>query len=241
MKKTVLIVDDDLDLLEMLQEYLEQDGYDTITTNDSANVQDILLSQAVDLVVQDLLMPGDDGIALIGKHYNELSIPVIMMSGRAEATDRIIGIEAGADDYLAKPFLPRELSVRVKAIFRRIEQMDKKLRDEAVTYEGPDVIQFDRWSMDRAQYQVFSDQGESAGLTVSEFKVLERLVLSQNVVLTRQQLFETIRDLDADVFDRAVDIQISRIRKKLHDTPKKPRYIKTVRSAGYVFQADVKA
>lgn len=236
--KTILLVDDDPDLRGMLKEYLHGDGYDVVDTGSTAEAESIISDQAIDIIVQDLIMPGDNGIAMIQKVYSQWPIPVIMMSGKAEATDRIIGIEAGADDYIAKPFLPRELSARIQAIFRRTQLLEERARAEISTANESDLICFDCWKMDRGQYQVFDQDGQSAEFTVSEFKVLERLVLANNVVLSRQQLFETIRELDADVFDRAVDIQISRIRKKLRDTARNPKYIKTIRSAGYIFNAE---
>lgn len=229
-KKTILIVDDDELLLDMLDEYLQQDGYTTLTATNGADYLSILEKNQIDVIVQDLLLGNDDGMALL-KQVRETHItPIIMISGRGEATDRILGIEAGADDYLAKPFLPKELSVRINAILRRQETMVP-----APTEAQENTLSFDVWTLDLNSYHVQHENGDIAPFTTGEFMVLKKLVENPSNVLSRDQLLNIMREYDADVFERAVDIQISRIRKKLDDSAGKPRYIKTVRGIGYIF------
>lgn len=229
-KKTILIVDDDNFLLEMLDEYLQQDGYTTLTAQNGADYLALLAKNQVDVIIQDLLLGEDDGMELLKIVCKDYQIPVIMMSGRGEATDRILGIEAGADDYLAKPFLPKELSVRINAILRRQDTMTA-----APSNTGNNSLTFDCWTLDPNSYHVSHENGDIAPFTTGEFMVLKKLVESPNQVFTREQLLNIMREFDADVFERAVDIQISRIRKKLGDSASNPRYIRTIRNVGYIF------
>ena len=229
-QKTVLIVDDDELLLDMLDEYLQQDGYTTFTAVNGADYLAILENNQIDVIVQDLLLGDDDGMELLKQVCKDHQIPVIMMSGRGEATDRILGIEAGADDYLAKPFLPKELSVRINAILRR---QNAATATPAATKSS--TLTFDVWTLDLNTYDVQHKNGDIAPFTTGEFMVLRKLVESPNQVFSRDQLLNIMREFDADVFERAVDIQISRIRKKLGDSASNPRYIRTIRNVGYIF------
>lgn len=235
MQKTILLVEDDIDLLEMLMSYLEIDGFKTIACGSSDECLDILNTQPIDLIVQDRILWGEDGLELLKEIRKKTDTPLIMMSGRSDPPDRILGIEAGADDYIAKPFYPKELVVRINAILKRSAGAPKT---QPQSLEEQTIIRFGEWTMNRDCYEVKNENGDNAGLTTAEFRLLERLILSQNRALSREQLLDTLSQYDEDIFDRAIDIQVSRIRKKLKDPVKNPEYIKTVRSVGYIFIAE---
>ncbi len=167
---------------------------------------------------------------------------VIVVSGKDTPIDRIVGLEMGADDYLTKPFELRELSARIKAVLRRTAQGGKPANDVAEgTLHKANRIFFNGWILDRLQYQVFNEAGKSAGLTSGEFKLLEALVITPNRVLSREHLFALTRPGDFDAFDRAIDIQIGRIRKKINDDPRDPALLKTIRGVGYLFAGESRA
>lgn len=234
-KATVLSVDDDPNLQMVVQTYLEDDGYRVICAGSEAEL-DALLSQKYDVVLLDLVLPDSEGFSLIQKLRAQSNAPIIIVSGKSDTMEKIVGLEMGADDYLTKPFEMRELSARIKAVLRRVREHSHPAN--AATDDTK--ILFGDWQMDRAQYQVFDTSGQSADLTTGEFQLLEALVMAPGRVLSREQLFDLTRSGNFDVYDRAIDIQIARIRKKIGDNAKDGQMVKTVRGIGYMFTGDVK-
>ncbi len=237
-KATVLSVDDDENLQLVVGQYLEDDGYKVLKAVSGKDMRDKLLSSAADVVLLDLVLPDAEGFSLIKIIRESTSAPIIIVSGKSDTTEKIVGLEMGADDYITKPFEMRELSARIKAVLRRAIP-EPSNESGAQPGGGPQKIHFDGWCLDRTQYQLFDERKSSADLTTGEFKLLEALLLSPNRALTREFLFELTRDGNFDAFDRAIDIQIGRIRKKLKDDPQSPRYIKTVRGVGYMFTGEI--
>ncbi len=229
MKKTetLFLVDDDRELCDTLVENLRRKGFRVIAAHSAAECLDKLDHQPVDLVLLDLVLPDGSGLSLIGTIRAHTPAPILVISGRNETADRVVGLDMGADDYLNKPFEMAELYARVNAHLRR----SKAARAH---HAGTASLRIGRWTLDRAQMQVFDDKGESGGLTVREFGLLEALALSPNRVLSREQLLDATRTGALDVFDRSVDIQIARIRKKIGDSGRAPRVIRTLRGAGYM-------
>lgn len=241
-KATVLSVDDDQALQITVAHYLEEDGYTVLSAFSGAEAVEKLKTESPDLVLLDLVLPDEEGFRVLTKIKAQWSVPVIIVSGKSDTTEKIVGLEMGADDYITKPFEMRELSARIKAVIRRGEPAQAPAAKTATSEAVKDKIMFgDGWVLDRLQYQLFDKKGASAELTAGEFRLLEALVMSPNRALTRDYLFELTRENEFDAFDRAIDIQIGRLRKKLNDDPKDPAFIKTVRGVGYMFCADVKA
>ncbi len=237
-KATVLTVDDDENLQIVVRHYLESEGYKVLTAASGDELLDKLHSSKADVILLDLILPDTDGLHLMGKIRQKTSAPIIVVSGKGDTTDRIIGLEMGADDYLGKPFEMRELSARIKAVLRRRAQdsAENNTPPNAEASRGKaDRITFNGWILDRTQYQLYDPSSESANLTTGQFKLLEALMMSPNRALSREYLFELTREGDFDAYDRAIDIQIARIRKKLQDDPKSPAILKTIRGVGYMF------
>ncbi len=237
-KATVLSVDDDEGLQTVVTHYLSNEGYTTLSAHSGKQLLDVLKDNTPNLILLDLVLPDTDGISILAQLRGQ-KIPVIVVSGKSDTTEKIVCLEMGADDYMTKPFEMRELSARIKAVLRRAEEMPAGVANESNEQQA-DKIKFGPWILDRAQFQMFDEKGASADLTTGEYKLLEALASQPNKVLSRERLFELTRASDYDSFDRAVDIQIGRLRKKLGDDPKDPQYIKTVRGAGYMFCGDIK-
>lgn len=242
-KGTVLTVDDDADLQVVMRHYLEAEGYQILSAQSGAEMLSKLETASPDIILLDLILPDNDGLTLLTQIRSKSSAAVIVVSGKDETADRIVGLEMGADDYLTKPFEMRELSARIKAVLRRTAATEAPANDKTAASglaKAPRIL-FGGWVLDRRQYQLFDADGKAADLTSGEFRLLEALVSAPNRVLSREQLFELTRGGDFDTYDRAIDIQIARIRKKLQDDPKNPELIKTVRGVGYMFTGDAKA
>jgi two-component system, OmpR family, response regulator len=219
-KATVLSVDDDKNLQVVVGQYLESDGYTVVQAYNGKELQEKLNPDCADVILLDLVLPDAEGFSLITKIREKARIPIIIVSGKSDTTEKIVGLEMGADDYITKPFEMRELSARIKAVLRRSVQKAAEQKNAENTGNQPDRIYFSGWCLDRTQYQLFDKKNNSAELTTGEFKLLEALVMSPNRVLSREHLFELTREGDYDAFDRAIDIQIGRIRKKLGDDSK---------------------
>lgn len=191
----------------------------------------------LDVILLDLVLPDGEGLTLIPQLQTKTSAAIIVVSGKSDTTEKIICLEMGADDYITKPFEMRELSARIKAVLRRREPSNDASKNETKEKnKAKEKIEFEQgWCLDRTQYQLFDDKNKSVELTTGEFKLLEALVLSANRALSREHLFELTRDGEFDAYDRAIDIQVARLRKKLRDDSKAPRIIKTVRGVGYMF------
>ena len=232
----ILIVDDDAETRSLLREYLQKQGYRVTTAGDGKAMRAAMQGTAPDLVVLDLMLPGEDGLQLCRDLRARSNLPVVMLTARGEETERIIGLEMGADDYLAKPFNPRELLARIKSVLRRARSLPENLAPEAAK-----AFRFAGWSLDVATRNLTAADGLVVPLSGAEFKLLRIFLAHPNRVLTREQLIELMKPRDAGPFVRAIDVQVSRLRQRLRDDAREPRIIKTVRGEGYVLAAPVEA
>ncbi len=226
---TLLIVDDDPGLRELLGDYLGREGYNVRMAADATEMDRLLAEARPDLLVLDLMLPGEDGLSIARRLRASLDIPILMLSARGEDIDRIIGLEVGADDYLPKPFNPRELLARIRALLRRSrESRTAEASAAADGYAfGPYVLELDSHRLLK--------NGEEVVLTHAEFSLLKLLTEHPNRVLTRDQIMDMLKGYDRDPFDRSIDVRITRLRRKLEDDPAAPRYIRTVWGQGYLF------
>jgi two-component system OmpR family response regulator len=232
----ILIVDDDAETRSLLQEYLQRQGYRVTSAAHGKALRGALVTGRPDLIVLDLMLPGEDGLQLCRDLRTRSNLPVIMLTARSEETDRIVGLEMGADDYLAKPFNPRELLARIKSVLRRARSLPGNLEPEAVK-----SFRFAGWTLDAASRNLTAPDGVVVPLSGTEFKLLRVFLAHPNRVLSRDQLIELMISRDAGPFDRAIDVQVSRLRQRLRDDAREPRIIKTVRGEGYVLSAQVEA
>ncbi len=230
---TLLIVDDDRDIRSLLADYLETHGYTALTAADGKAMWTMLDQHKVDLLVLDLNMPGEDGLTLCRNLRSKSSLPVIMLTARAEPLDRILGLEMGADDYLPKPFEPRELLARIRSVLRRTHNTSQGSEQAAQR------IRFGDWVLDLVARHLISPDQRVIALSGSEYKLLNFFLNQANTVLNRDQLLNMTQGRDADPFDRSIDIQISRLRQKLGEDARSPQIIKTVRNGGYVLSVNV--
>lgn len=231
---TILIVDDDRDIRQLLADYLNTNGYQTLMAADGTAMWSMLDQANVDLIVLDLNLPGDDGLTLCRKLRAQSSIPVVMLTARGEPLDRILGLEMGADDYLPKPFEPRELLARIRSVMRRLQvasQMDPDHHTQK--------LKFANWTLDLTARHLLDQDGVVTALSGAEFRLLMIFLEQPNRILTRDQLLNITHGRDADPFDRSIDIQISRLRQKLKEDARMPQIIKTVRNGGYVLAVHV--
>lgn len=231
-KGTILTVDDDENLQFVIEQYLNDEGYKVLKANNVTSAHEFIGSTELDLILLDLGLPDGEGLTLITLFRSQSTVPIIVVSGKDDTMEKIVCIEMGADDYLTKPFEMRELSARIKAILRRI---DDATPAEAVqkSNQKTDKVNLGNWILDRAQYQLFDLDENSTDLTTGEFLLLDALVSSNNRALSREFLFDQTRDGEFDAYDRAIDIQIARLRKKIHDDDNS--IIKTVRGIGYMY------
>ena len=232
----ILIVDDDAEIRSLLTRYLEKSGLRATAVGDGRAMWRALDAGAFDLVVLDLMLPGDDGLTLCRTLRAKSDMPVLMLTARGDETDRIIGLEMGADDYLPKPFNPRELLARIKVILRRTRSLPPNLHP---VDEGR--LRFAGWVLDTARRQLVSPAGEVTPIGGAEYKLLHVFVTHPNRVLSRDQLLDLSQGREADPLDRSIDVQVSRLRQRLGDDPRDPALIKTVRGEGYVLSAPVEA
>ena len=229
----VLVVDDDSQLREQVASYLAEHGFQVHAAADARSMDQILASAPIDLVVLDLMLPGEDGLSICRRLTADGGPAIIMVSAMGEEIDRVLGLELGADDYLPKPCSPRELLARVRAVFRRLEEVRGGAPRKGKAY------QFQGFVVDALRRQLKSPSGATILLTSGEFSLLSAFLDHPQRILSRDQLIEIARGHDADVFDRAVDVQISRLRRKLHACSD-GEIITTVRGAGYMFDVAVK-
>jgi DNA-binding response OmpR family regulator len=230
----ILIVDDQREICDLVQEYLASEGYRVSTAHDGAGMRRVIAQEPVDLVILDLMLPGEDGLTLARSLREESSVGIIILTGRGETVDRIIGLEMGADDYLPKPFHLRELLARVKSVLRRASTRS----DDRHGASRPRA-QFAGWNLDLATRELLSPSGKEVRLTTGEFDLLAAFVNNANQVLTRDRLLDLARNREAGPFDRTIDVQVGRLRRKLEDDPQRPTMIKTVRGSGYIFTPSV--
>ena len=244
-KDIILIVDDDVELQQLLTRYLTEQGYTTSVVGDGNAMDHWLDQQRADLIILDLMLPGEDGLSLARRIRHRSSTPIIMLSARGEELDKIIGLEVGADDYLSKPFNPRELLARIRAVLRRGYSQETLTADsennnsaatrKSGTAEYP--IHFGEFTLDMESRILWRNDTE-VNLTSGEMELLIILVKHPNRVLARDQLMDMINASDADSFDRSIDVRITRLRRKLDDSSAKPRFIRTVWGEGYRFTPD---
>jgi len=233
----ILVVDDQREICDVVQEYLAGEGYRVSTAHDGSGMRKVLSQAHVDLVILDLMLPGEDGLTLARALRDEQSgIGIIILTGRGETVDRIIGLEMGADDYLPKPFHLRELLARVKSVLRRVQT---RTGDTAAPPRTR--VRFAGWSLDLSSRELLSPAGEEVRLTTGEFDLLAAMVQNPNQVLSRDRLLDLARNREAGPFDRTIDVQVGRLRRKLEDDPQNPNLIKTVRGSGYIFTPPVEA
>ena len=231
----IVIVDDQPEICELVHNYLSGEGYRVSTANDGPSMRRIMQQYEVDLVLLDIMLPGDDGLSLARQLRAQSDIGIIILTGRGETVDRIIGLEMGADDYLPKPFHLRELLARVKSVLRRASA-----RSES-TKPPPQSAMFNGWKLDLTSRELTAPSGEEVRLTTGEFDLLAAFVANANQVLSRDRLLDLARNRSSGPFDRTIDVQVGRLRKKLEDDPQNPSLIKTVRGSGYIFTASVDA
>lgn len=232
---TLLIVDDDNAIRELLGDFLTPFGYKVLLAADGKAMFDYLDCEEVDCIILDLMLPGEDGLTLCQKLRQTSSMPVIMLTAVGTETDRIIGLEMGADDYIAKPFNPRELLARIKAVLRRSQQ-------QVETYIAPQMLpifSFEKWCLDTSKRKLISPESLEVPITGGEYELLLAFLKKPLTVLSRDHLLEETKNRSAGPFDRSIDVQISRLRQKLEIDPKNPQIIKTVRGGGYLFTAQV--
>jgi DNA-binding response OmpR family regulator len=235
MGKNLAIVEDDPDVRAVLERCLTSDGYRVTALATAAGLDEALSGGDIDLVIVDVGLPDADGLALTGQLRQRHDVGIIIVSGRGDLTDRVVGLELGADDYITKPFEPREVLARVRSVLRRNE------RNKAAPSEGGTrlLYRFNGWSVDITAQALFDSEGAPVPLTSGEYKLLEVFVTRPNRVLSRDQLLELVYANDTPAFDRSVDVRVGRLRKKLGDPSGQPQLIKTVRNGGYIFAGKV--
>lgn len=229
----ILLVEDDAEIGTMLSRFLTDHGLRVTRLTDGRGIDRTLAAGRVDLVVLDVMLPGEDGLAICRRLRGRSTVPIIMLTALGSETDRIVGLEMGADDYLPKPFSPRELLARIRAVLRRGQIAEAAQTDRPVT------MTFDDWRLDTATRQLFDPQGVRVPLTSGEFNLLAVFCQHARKVLSREQLLDLLHGRAAAVFDRSIDIQVSRLRRKIEPDPRDPTLIKTVRYGGYMFTPKV--
>ncbi len=231
----ILIVDDDAGIRDLLGQFLQKHGFETLLARDGQQMWALYDKSAVDLIILDIMMPGKDGMTLCKELRQKSQIPIIMLTAISEDVDRIIGLEMGADDYLSKPFNPRELLARIKAILRR----SGGTAPTRVMNKNSRVFSFSGWQLNRVERRLYSPDQVEISLSTGEYNLLLAFLERPNQVLSRDQLLDLTRNRPAGPFDRSIDIQISRLRHKIEEDHKTPQIIKTVRGGGYVLSTEV--
>src|SRR4029077_9677619 len=231
----IVIVDDQREICDLVQGYLTGEGYRVSTAHDGGEMRRTMAQGGVDLVILDLMLAGEDGLTLARSLREESSVGIIILTGRGEIVDRIIGLEMGADDYLPKPFHLRELLARVKSVLRRASSRNAERQSVPTRSKA----RFAGWNLDLSSRELYSPSGKEVRLTTGEFDLLAAFVNNANQVLTRDRLLDLARNREAGPFDRTIDVQVGRLRRKLEDDPQKPTMIKTVRRTGYIFTPPV--
>ena len=231
----ILVVDDEPEIAELLRRYLSLQGYAVSTADGGVAMRRMMADAEIDLVLLDLGLPGEDGLALMRSLRESSSVAIIVVTGRGEPVDRIVGLEVGADDYVTKPFDVRELAARVRSVLRRTKEAAAKSQ-EAVQM---DVARFAGWTLHLGARRLESPEGKPVDITTGEFELLATLVKSPGRVFSRDELLEATRNRGAGPFDRTIDVQVGRLRRKIEADPQRPELIKSVRGAGYVLTPKV--
>lgn len=236
MPPNILIVDDDREIRNLLADYLEANGFRAVTAADGGAMWHVLEKQPVDLIVLDLGLPGEDGLQLCRRLRTQSETPVVMLTARGEPLDRILGLETGADDYMVKPFEPRELLARIRNVLRR--RLPLTPLTEGGSRDAQRIV-FSNWTLDLVARHLLNPHGTAVMLSGAEFRLLKIFLQHPNRVLNRDQLSILIKGRDADPLDRSIDLQVSRLRQKLEDDAKNPALLKTVRNEGYVLASTI--
>jgi two-component system phosphate regulon response regulator OmpR len=227
----LLVVDDDAELRELATAYLSQQGYDVKSVADAVGMDACLATEHFDLLILDLMLPGEDGLSIAKRLKGRFDLPIIMVSAQGEDVDRIVGLEVGADDYIAKPFNPRELLARIRAVLRRAKSRG------VVQNAGTGVIRFGEFELDLGAHRLLR-KGEAVALTSGEFDLLAVLARHPNKVLDRDRILDLLTGAERSPFDRSIDVRVTRLRSKIEPDPGRPVYIKTIWGKGYLFSPD---
>ncbi|MDG3084984.1 response regulator [Vibrio hannami] len=232
----ILVVDDHAEIRELLKRFLTPHGFHVVTAEDGDSMERAMRQQSFDLIILDLMLPGKDGVTLCREVRMTSNIPIIMLTALGEEIDRIIGLEVGADDYLAKPFNPRELLARIKSVLRRHFSIPGVSEQASTTNSN---YSFAGWKLNTTTRELFDGSGVLVSLTSTEFELLVAFLTHPNVVLSREDLLKLVQGRGADVYDRAIDTLISRLRRKIEVNPKEPKLIKTIWGGGYQLSCEV--
>lgn len=229
----ILIVDDDPRICRLISRYLEREGFAVQSAADGDEMRVRLAETPADLIIMDLQLPGEDGLTLTRELRRDNDVAIIILTGKGETVDRIVGLEVGADDYLGKPFDERELLARVRSVLRRSAPSEAPVAGRpGLTFEG--------WHLDLDAHELTSPDGERVVLTTAEFRLLSGLAQNAKRVLNRDQLLDLVAAREWDPYDRSIDVLIGKLRRKLEEDPKSPALIKTIRGVGYMFACDVR-
>jgi DNA-binding response OmpR family regulator len=228
----ILTVDDDPRICRLIARYLEREGFEVRAATNGEEMRARMAEAPVDLIIMDLLLPGEDGLSLTRELRRESNVAIIILTGKGETVDRIVGLEVGADDYLGKPFDERELLARVRSVLRRSAAGAPRTDDRA-------GLAFEGWQLDLDAHELTAPDGDRVVLTTAEFRLLSGLAQNAKRVLNRDQLLDLVAAREWDPYDRSIDVLIGKLRRKLEEDPKRPTLIKTVRGVGYMFACDV--
>ena len=232
MRKKIAIIDDDKKIRDLIKQYLNDQGFECFAGEQGKDLDQIIQKKDIDLIVLDLMLPNESGLDICKRvRVNKVNIPIIMLTAKGDEVDRIIGLEMGADDYLPKPFNPRELLARINSIFRRHEMET----NENLINRSANIIKFDDFEFN-SQERTLKKGQQSIDLTSGEFSLLKVFIENANQPLSRDQIMQLAKGKELDVFDRSIDVQISRIRKLIEANPNKPKYLQTKWGYGYVFE-----
>ncbi len=230
----IVFVEDDADIRTLVADFLRQNGYRVAVARDARELDRILDVSRADLLILDIMLPKEDGLSLCRRLRAASNVPIIMLTARGSEIDRVVGLEMGADDYLTKPFSTHELLARIRAILRRSQSMARSPRDQRRSR-----LSFAGWNLDLGSRRLQSSDGAATPLTGGEFELLVAFCEHPNRILTRDQLVDLTRGRATTLFDRSIDIQVSRLRRKIEENPKDPLLIQTVRAGGYIFTPEV--
>jgi DNA-binding response OmpR family regulator len=239
MQKHVLVVDDYKPFREVAEAQLIGEGYRVSLAEDGAAMRRLLARESVDLVLVDLALPSENGLSLVRFLRENHRCGIIVVSGRNDLTDRVVGLEVGADDYVAKPYETRELLARVNSVLRRVGNTSAALARPAAPAPGREVLAFAHWRFDAAARHLLAPGGEVVELTSGEFNLLSEFIAHPAEVLSRERLLQAVHNRNWDYFDRSIDVLVTRLRRKIEASPEQPAIVKTVRGAGYLFTATV--
>lgn len=234
--KQVLVVDDDQAIRELLAEYLSKNNFEVITAFDGIEMDRQLQACSPGLIILDIMLPGDDGFTLCQRIRQTSNVPIIMLTANSDEMDRILGLEIGADDYIAKPFSPRELLARIKALLRRTNFAKNEIKKS----EKSRYLSFANWTIDTQQHNLLDENNKITSLTGADFQLLSLFLENPNTPISRDQISQALHGRDAFANERGIDVHLSRLRQCLGDDAKAPKIIKTVRGSGYVFIAELR-